>query len=71
VSNKHCSIGKASITAQKRFYGTSTQVFIIMNPIDLNLEPPILAVSMFFGAAMIGSRRSTECRGAFFLISLA
>ena len=24
------------------------QVFIIMNPIDLNLEPPILAVSILY-----------------------
>ena len=28
------------------------QVFIIMNPIDLNLEPPILAVSMIYDVSL-------------------
>ena len=28
------------------------QVFIIMNPIDLNLEPPILAVSIIYDVSL-------------------
>ena len=36
---------KAALREESTLTHKNQQVFIIMNPIDLNLEPPILAVS--------------------------
>lgn len=39
---------KAALREPNGLTHKNQQVFIVMNPIDLNLEPPILAVSILF-----------------------
>ena len=43
---------KAAMREDNGLTHKNQQVFIIMNPIDLNLEPPILAVSIIYDVSL-------------------
>ena len=52
---------KAAIKENGGLVHKNQQVFIVMNPIDLNVEPPVLAVSC--GASFEDIRCTSPCSG--------
>ena len=54
---------KAAMREDSGLTHKNQQVFIIMNPIDLNLEPPILAVSIYSLFMWLAIQKKTKPTG--------
>lgn len=62
---------KAALREPNGLTHKNQQVFIVMNPIDLNLEPPILSVSAIYKFVVIFEVRVSIILHHFYLASIS